>query len=74
MNVNLRFGSTPKAISPGVERAAQSVFQSMQSFGQAQTPQQVKKSGARLVLKWMGLGVQLMAQGLGKRISHCFKG
>ncbi|WP_303673580.1 hypothetical protein [Vampirovibrio chlorellavorus] len=74
MNVNLRFGSRPKAISPGVERAAQGVVQSVQSLGQARTAAQVKKSGSRLVLRWVKLGFQLLGQGIGKRLSACFAG
>jgi hypothetical protein len=76
MNVRLRFGSNPvfPSASSGVDRAAQVVFQSVQSFGQAQTSAQVKKSGSRLILRWVKLGFQLLAQGMGKRLSACFKG
>lgn len=74
MNVKLRFGSRPKAISPGGDRAIQTVVQSVQSFGKARTPSQVQKSGARLTWRWMGLGFQLIGQGIGKRFSSCFKG
>lgn len=72
--MSVQFRGTPSGFSPQVNhKTLQGIAKSAQEFSAAETVSQGRKSGARLVLRWVGMGFKLIGQGAVEGVKQCFK-